>query len=51
MTSITFPCSKAFKAQLSKLATEDRRTLSAWVRIQLGNTARRSIAARGANLK
>lgn len=48
---ITFPCSQAFKETLTKLANAEQRTLSAWIRMQLSNTARRSIAARKKSVK
>lgn len=44
--TVTIPMSKALAGDLKNLAEADQRSLAAWVRIHLGNIARRSRAAR-----
>lgn len=48
MTLITFPCSKSLKQAIVSLAAKDNRTASAWLRIKLQDTVRRSRSARKA---
>lgn len=45
MALVSFPCSLALKKELAAIAAKDSRTLSAWLRLTLHNTARRSRAA------
>jgi hypothetical protein len=44
--TVTIPMSKKLSDDLKELAYSDQRTLAAWVRLHLGNIARRSRAAR-----
>jgi predicted transcriptional regulator len=46
MVTVSFPCSAALKRDLSAIAQKDSRTLSAWLRLKLQETVRRSRAAK-----
>lgn len=46
IVTVSFPCSKALKRELSAIASKDSRTLSAWLRLKLQETVRRNRAGR-----
>lgn len=48
MVIVTFPCSEALKNECAALAEKDSRSLSAWLRLKLQDSVRRSRAARKA---
>lgn len=46
MTTITFPCSKALKSEIGKIAFKDSRPMASWLRLKLQEVVRRSRAGR-----